>query len=443
MLFLGLFCALFDRGATPIIVTALSKENPAEWKFQDRQYVISSFYWGYVATQVLGGYLANKFGMKYLYLSSILGPVLLSLLSPSAIAYGGWKLYAALNMLKGLIQGLMYPAIYYNISKWAPEKERNVMSNIAETGFSWGVLISPFVSGKIAATDLGWAGIFYLSAVIGFTWCVFWIVFGEDSPESSRFATTKEKAYIAANQEADTDEESVADKTRPIPWVQIMSSPPFLALIVVTACQEFGYIFINNEVPQYFNGVFNMDIESNGLNTTLIQVPTLVMMHVFAIVGYLLLKKDVVSLTVLRKSYSAIACVIPTAIYVWLTFLDSSQQTMSMVLIAIVASTLPAQDIAYWINVIDLSPRFSAVLYGIVNTTTSILSLLSPLIVGSIISEEEVCFMVLLKFINDTFFCPQTDPAKWHIVFYISAVIIPIGGLIFMIFGRMTVQKWN
>lgn len=396
LLFLGLVSALFDRGATPIIVTALSKENPIEWKFQERQYVISSFFWGYVLTQVLGGYLVNKFGMKYLYLISILGPVLLSLLMPSVIVNGGWKMYAGLNMFKGLIQGALFPAIYYSISKWAPKDERNIMSNIVESGFTWGALICPFISGKIAASDFGWSGIFYLSALIGFVWCVIFFIFGEDSPEKSRFATTKEKDYILANQEEETDEETqIADKTKPIPWLQIMSSPPFLALIVVTACQEFGYIFINSEVPQYFNAVFKMDIESNGMNTTLIQIPTLVMIHVFAIVGYLLLKKKLVTLTVLRKSYNVIAVVIPTAMYIWLGFLDSSQQTTSMILISVIASSLPAQDIAYWINVIDLSPRFSAVLYGIVNTSTTVLSLLSPLIVGSIVSEEEVCLIVL------------------------------------------------
>ncbi|KAL5287346.1 hypothetical protein ACFFRR_008315 [Megaselia abdita] len=362
--------------------------------------------------------------MKFLYLVSILGPALLSILVPSILVYGGWKVYAMLNMLKGLIQGAMYPAIYYSISKWAPKTERNIMSNIVESGFTWGALMSPFISGKIAASEVGWPGIFYFSGGIGLIWCVFWLLFGESSPETSRFVSDKERNHILTNQEKESVEEP-KDKKKPIPWFQIITSKPFLALIIVTACQEFGYIFINSEVPQYFNAVFNMDIESNGLNTTLIQVPTLVMMHVFAIVGYILLKKRVVNITVLRKSYSAIACVIPTIIYVWLTFLDSSKQTLSLVLIAIIASTLPAQDIAYWINVIDLSPRFSAVLYGIVNTTTTIVSLFSPLIIGSIISEEE------------------TDPEKWHTVFNISAIIIPIGGFIFMVFGQMKVQSWN
>lgn len=389
MLFLGLFSALFDRGSTPIIVTALSKESPSEWKFQDRQYILSSFYWGYVVTQILGGYLANKYGMKFLFLISILGPSLLSLLMPTVITFGGWKAYAAVNMFKGLIQGLMYPAIYYNISKWAPKPERNIMSNIVETGFSWGQLLSPFISGKIAASNISWPGIFYLNATIGIVWCTLWTLFGSSSPEDSKFVTEKEKNHIAQNQEKDSMEDP-SDKPKPIPWTSILTSPPFLALILVTACQELGYTFINSEVPQFFNALFNLDIESNGLNTTLIQIPTLVMMHVYAIVGYILLKRRIVGLTVLRKSYNAIACIIPTAIYIALTQLDGSQQTLTMVLIAIIASTLPAQDIAYWINVIDLSPRFSAVLYGIINTTTSIMSMLSPLIIGSIVSEGEV-----------------------------------------------------
>lgn len=37
----------------------------------------------------------------------------------------------------------------------------------------------------------------------------------------------------------------------------------------------------------------------------------------------------------------------------------------------------------------------------------------------------------------------QSDREKWQIIFGINAVILPIGGLIYVLYGQMTVQPWN
>lgn len=37
----------------------------------------------------------------------------------------------------------------------------------------------------------------------------------------------------------------------------------------------------------------------------------------------------------------------------------------------------------------------------------------------------------------------QTDASQWRIVFYLTAFIYFIGNLVFIIFGRTSVQRWN
>lgn len=41
------------------------------------------------------------------------------------------------------------------------------------------------------------------------------------------------------------------------------------------------------------------------------------------------------------------------------------------------------------------------------------------------------------------FFFFQSDRERWQIVFAINAVILPIGGLIYNVFGRMELQDWD
>lgn len=40
-------------------------------------------------------------------------------------------------------------------------------------------------------------------------------------------------------------------------------------------------------------------------------------------------------------------------------------------------------------------------------------------------------------------FHPQKDPALWRICFFVSAGIFFFGNLIFIIFGKGSIQSWN
>lgn len=52
--------------------------------------MLSSFFWGYVFTQVPAGYLSSRIGGKRLLFWSILGCGILTLFTPLSIRIGGW-----------------------------------------------------------------------------------------------------------------------------------------------------------------------------------------------------------------------------------------------------------------------------------------------------------------------------------------------------------------
>lgn len=55
-----------------------------DWSPKTQGYVLASFFYGYVLTQVLGGILAERFGAKWIFGGSILIPGLLTLITPFA-----------------------------------------------------------------------------------------------------------------------------------------------------------------------------------------------------------------------------------------------------------------------------------------------------------------------------------------------------------------------
>ncbi|KAL5287347.1 hypothetical protein ACFFRR_008316 [Megaselia abdita] len=426
LLFFGITAALFVRANVGIAVVAITDVNSVdtyEWTFDEKQLILSTFYWGYIVTQIPGGYAAQKLGSKVVLLLSILISSLLSLLTPVSIVYGGWKAYCVIRILQGLFQGVMLPSIYDHLAKWSPKEERNLQGTLALSGYSCGLVFGMGISGVIAASTMKWPGIFYMSGAIGILWSILWVTFGASSPSTSRFITEKEKKFIESSQKED-NQHSV-ERKQSIPWRKIFTSPPFLALLFVSCCQSFGTFITSVEIPLYFDAILKLDIENNALFSSLSQVFTWGMSYVFLVIAQYIMKQEILSLTALRKSYNLIAFVVPMLVFISLGFLDSNNTAIAVTLIIVIAGISASHEIAYWLNIVDLSPNYTAILFSIANVAATLVDLISPLVVGFIISEQE------------------DSRERWQIVFGISAIIVPVGGMIFLFFGKTDTQPWN
>ena len=61
-----------------------SEGNQFDWDEQQQGLVLGGFSYGYCATQVIGGLLAQRYGGKWVYLAACGGSVILGLLVPLA-----------------------------------------------------------------------------------------------------------------------------------------------------------------------------------------------------------------------------------------------------------------------------------------------------------------------------------------------------------------------
>lgn len=62
-----------------------------DWDEKTKALVLSSFFWGYVVTQVPAGQLAQRIGAKRILLWSMLLCSALTMLTPLSIKYGDWQ----------------------------------------------------------------------------------------------------------------------------------------------------------------------------------------------------------------------------------------------------------------------------------------------------------------------------------------------------------------
>lgn len=72
------------------------------WDPQTRGIILGAFYYGYAATQVVGGTVAQKIGGKLLILVGLSWLSLLTLLTPIITTVGGFGALFAIRLLEGI-----------------------------------------------------------------------------------------------------------------------------------------------------------------------------------------------------------------------------------------------------------------------------------------------------------------------------------------------------
>ena len=79
----------------------LVRQGELEWSKKLRGYILSSFFYGYIVTQIPGGILATKYGGKHVYGIGVLITLIATLLVPIAA-----RTHAYLLIVLRIIMGL-------------------------------------------------------------------------------------------------------------------------------------------------------------------------------------------------------------------------------------------------------------------------------------------------------------------------------------------------
>ena len=154
----------------------------------------SSFFWGYLVTQVPGGYLAAKFPANRVFGIALLISACLNCLLPAA-AKASFLVAMLVRILQGLVEGVTYPACHGIWRHWAPPLERSRLATISFTGSYAGAVLGMPLSGKMTE-NLGWESSFYFYGIVGVIWFVFWWFFSHERPATCPTITEEERIYI-------------------------------------------------------------------------------------------------------------------------------------------------------------------------------------------------------------------------------------------------------
>lgn len=143
------------------------------------------------------------------------------------------------------------------LAKWVHPSERGFLSTFTYSGTQMGTVLMLAVSGVIAASPIGWPGIFYISGGLAAAWAAVWAWFGCNSPQLSNFISAEERDFLESVVECS----STTDKKQ-TPWISILSSKPFWAVLIAHSAQNWGFWTLLTEIPSYMKNVLSFDIKS-------------------------------------------------------------------------------------------------------------------------------------------------------------------------------------
>ncbi|XP_046394203.1 sialin-like isoform X2 [Ischnura elegans] len=394
-----------------------NKSREFSWDEETQGIILSSFFWGYVLTQVPGGMLAEKIGGKHLVGFGIFITSILTLLTPAAAHLGGSTAVIALRVLEGLGEGVTYPAMNYMLASWVPPNERSVLGTIVYSGSQIGTVFGMALSGNVIE-KFGWESVFYLFGALGIIFYLFWLLLCYDDPSQHPFAMEEEIEYL---------EEHLGTKRRPkpisTPWRAILTSVPLWGLVFAQIGHDWGFYTLLNDLPKYMGDVLHFNISMNGYLSAL---PYLAMWAVSILSSWLadcLLTKGYLSTTNVRRIFSTTASLGPAVGLLAASYMSECQRGAIVTVLTLGVGAMGTFYPGMKVNSLDLSPNYAGTLMGITNGAGNVSGILSPYIIGLITTKH--------------------TPEEWKTVFFISIAILIVTNIIFVATVSGETQAWN
>ncbi|XP_074656227.1 sialin-like isoform X5 [Tubulanus polymorphus] len=405
-----------DNTTTPAPPTTQGEFN---WTPEMQGIILGSFFYGYILTQIPGGWIAEKYGGKIPFGAGVLCTSVLTLVTPIA-ARTSWILLVVVRILEGIGEGVTFPAMHAIWGRWAPPLERSKLGSITYSGAHMGTVVSMPLSGLLCqyGFDGGWPSVFYIFGSVSCVWCLVWFILIHDTPASHPTITAEEKHYI----ESTLGHIDGKKYTHP-PWKDIFKSMPNYAILVTHMCNNWGFYTLLTCLPTYMKEVLHFDIKKNSF---LSAVPYLVFWVLAICSGQIadyLRFKGILSTTTVRKIFNTLGLGLPVFCLIGLSFVKCN--TTEAVLVLTLAVSLNSATIASAaVNHLDIAAVYAGTLMGISNSFATIPGMVGPYVVGLLTNDDQT-------------------RGQWQIVFYIAAGIYAFGALFYVIFGSGETQYWN
>ena len=361
--------------------------------------VLSSFFWGYLWLQLLGGWMADRFGGKRVLAAGVALWSVATFLTPPAASIS----FGALLVMRALLgagEALNFPAVHSIAARWTIASERARAISLHFSGVAFGTVIALLISPAIVIA-LGWPSVFYISGALGIVWLAAWQLKAANGPDECPGVSPDELALIMSERSSAVE---LADR---IPWGRILRERAVWAIVIAHLCNNFGFYIILLWLPSYLNKTFGVPMERLGAFSVVPWIVAFIMQNTSGWFADAMHKRGL-PLGTVRKLMQGSAFAIAAVPLLLLPAAHSPEMAVALVTLSIGGTALGAGG--FIVNHLDVAPRYAGILMGISNTAATLPGIVGVAATGFILQATN----------------------SFSSVFYLTAAVYAVGALCYV-----------
>ncbi|MCY1214838.1 putative sulfoacetate transporter SauU [compost metagenome] len=335
--------------------------------------VFSAFAYPYAAMQILGGWMADKFGPKKVL-------IVLSLIWGVATVLTGFAgsvlMLVVLRFVLGIGEGGAFPTATRAFTYWMPVAERGFAQGITHSFARLGGAITPPIVLVIVAAA-GWREAFIVLGAVSLGWTLLYAFFFKDSPDKHRRVTAQELQEIGYRR---GDSRQAAKAATP--WRRLFRR--MWLVTFVDFCYGWSLWVYLTWLPSYLKEARGFDLKQLALFTALPLMAGVVgdtlggvlSDRIYKRTGNLRLARGAVLFVGLAGSLMFIAPMTFTA-----------DAVNAVILLSLSFFFLELTNAVLWSLPLDIAGKYAGTAGGMMNTGFGVAGMVSPVVFGYLIER--------------------------------------------------------
>jgi MFS family permease len=212
----------------------------------------SAFNYAYAPFQLVGGWIADRFGSRRTLAVCALAWALTTMATG---AVGGLATLFAVRFCLGMGEGATLPAATRALTKWTPEASRGFGMGLTHAAGRIGAgVAAPIVAFLILL--MSWRMIFVLLGIVSAIWSLVWLWYFRDEPSDHPSVSAAELDALASGP-------AIARTSGPVPWRRLV--PRMAPSMITYFCMGWtGWLYVT-WMPSLFSKNYGVDMKKSAM----------------------------------------------------------------------------------------------------------------------------------------------------------------------------------
>jgi MFS family permease len=373
---LGLLCLMYfltyiDR--VNISTVAASNEFLQEIPLSKVQvgFVFSAFAYPYLLFQVIGGWVADKFGPRKAL--AVCGVIWAGATIATGLVHGMVSLFVA-RVILGFGEGATFPTATRAMSYWTPKEKRGFAQGITHAFSRLGNSLTPWLVAFLIL-NFSWRASFIIIGIVSIIWALAWGLYFRDDPTKHSAVTSAEIASLPPYGSRKATDVKV-------PWSRLIRR--MAPVTVVYFCYGWILWLFLSWIPSFFKGEYHLDLKKSALFASGVFISGVLGDTLGGIVSDKLYAKTH-NPKIARCNMVALMMLLCAIALIPIIY----TRNVNLVALALSGGFFFAEMTIgpMWAIPMDIAPKFSGTASGLMNTGSALAAIISPVIGGYLIQR--------------------------------------------------------